>query len=396
MAAHGWTRPADLVAQLQRLWDRGELLSEAAAGEARYPLRLRLKGPSPRDLGQRFAEVREWVRELEEGARAARGFGYEVEFATVANRQLGSNQVPERVVVPTEADALRLVGATRAAERYRALKKSIVAAFPELEAWVVKRPLKVIELGEAWSRLLAVVRWFVDHPSSGLYLRQLDIEGVDTKFIESQRGVLAELLDRVLAAEPASQSPSGRPSLEQRFGLKGKPPLVRFRVLDPALFIQGLSDLTVTAADFARLDLKADTVFVTENEVNGLAFPPHARSVVVFGQGYAVDRLAEVRWLATRRLLYWGDLDTHGFGILNRLRHAFPGLTSILMDRETLLAHRALWVEEAEPHLGALEKLTPAEAALFRELQCDALGHHVRLEQERIAFGWVQRALAQV
>lgn len=37
---------------------------------------------------------------------------------------------------------------------------------------------------------------------------------------------------------------------------------------------------------------------------------------------------------------YWGDLDTHGSAILDRLRAWLPQTRSFLMDRETLLDHR--------------------------------------------------------
>ena len=39
-----WTRPAGLRAQVQKLWDRGELLASLVAGESLFPRRLVLKG----------------------------------------------------------------------------------------------------------------------------------------------------------------------------------------------------------------------------------------------------------------------------------------------------------------------------------------------------------------
>jgi hypothetical protein len=114
---------------------------------------------------------------------------------------------------------------------------------------------------------------------------------------------------------------------------------------------------------------------------------------VLFGQGYALERLGEVPWLATRRVFYWGDLDTHGFAMLDRFRGLFPHAGSLMMDRETLLAHRLMWVEEQKPSTEWLTRLTGAESALYRELQRGTHGERVRLEQERISFTWVRRAL---
>jgi hypothetical protein len=63
------------------------------------------------------------------------------------------------------------------------------------------------------------------------------------------------------------------------------------------------------------------------------------------------------------------------------------------MDRATLEAHRPLSTTEEVPHIAPLDRLTPKEAALYADLRYDRLGRSVRLEQERISFGWLQSAL---
>jgi hypothetical protein len=90
---------------------------------------------------------------------------------------------------------------------------------------------------------------------------------------------------------------------------------------------------------------------------------------------------------------YWGDIDTHGFAILNRLRHHVPQARSILMDRPTLLAHRDQWVREPAPTTAALDLLDPAEQALYRDLVTAEFGAAIRLEQERISFAAIEQAL---
>ena len=80
--------------------------------------------------------------------------------------------------------------------------------------------------------------------------------------------------------------------------------------------------------------------------------------------------------------------------MLDRLRAYFPRTRSLLMDQQTLLAHRALWVREQSPHGGSLSRLDLDERALFEELAGDRHGLGVRLEQERIPFGWVRKALS--
>jgi hypothetical protein len=124
-------------------------------------------------------------------------------------------------------------------------------------------------------------------------------------------------------------------------------------------------------------------VFITENEINGLAFPAVAHALVIFGLGYGVDLLSGVEWLK--------DLEIH-----YRLRSMFPSAQSLLMDRETLLAHRPLWVQEPAPHTGQLTRLTEAEQVLFEDLQYDRLGEQVRLEQERVSFNFLTQTLERI
>jgi hypothetical protein len=114
-------------------------------------------------------------------------------------------------------------------------------------------------------------------------------------------------------------------------------------------------------------------VFVVENESAGLAFPPMPGSVVVLGLGHAVSLIAAARWLADCEVHYWGDLDTHGFAMLDRLRASLPLARSLLMDRATLLAHRPLWTNEEAPYIASLDRLTTEEAALYADLRYDQL-----------------------
>jgi hypothetical protein len=115
--------------------------------------------------------------------------------------------------------------------------------------------------------------------------------------------------------------------------------------------------------------------------------------VALFGGGYAVSVLEQLGWLADRELIYWGDIDTHGFAILDRLRRCFPHARSMLMDRATLLAHEGQWVEETSPHVASLDRLQPDEAELYRDLVEDVLGRSVRLEQERVSYSAIERAI---
>jgi hypothetical protein len=378
-----WTQPADLRAQLLKLWSRGDLLASLVSGEALFPLRLTLKSPTSGEMSERFDEVRQWISTL----RAADG--YRVTLREFRHRVFGANSVPHEVWVDSLDAALMLMGKRRDAARFAALLDTTRQRQPLLLDWLARRPLRVLELAEEWARLLDIVDWLKANPRPGVYLRQVDIAGVHSKFIEAHRGVLAELADAVLPPEAVDFSASGVSQFAQRYGFRDKPLRVRFRLLGAVPD----ADITLDAASFARLDPGVSRVFITENEVNFLAFPPVDNSLVIFGAGYGFEMLADIDWLARCPIYYWGDIDTHGFAILDQLRARFAQVQSFLMDRATLLAFESQWGEEAAPTLRDLPRLTPPEQALYDELRDNRLRKNLRLEQERIGFDWVRASL---
>jgi hypothetical protein len=270
---------------------------------------------------------------------------------------------------------------------------------PLLLEWIARKPIKALELADVWDLLLDVVDWVKMHPSSGVYLRQVDIPGVHSKFIEAHRGVLTQWLDRVLSPEAVDTTATGVTGFARRYGFRDKPQRIRLRVIDAAHALlpgAGDADITLDADSFAHLAPTVSRVFITENEVNYLAFPPMPDSLVMFGAGYGFEVLARAVWLARCRVFYWGDIDTHGFAILDQLRTYLPHARSLLMDRATLIAFEAQWGAEDNQTLRDLPHLNIEERSLYDDLRDNRLAPSLRLEQERIGFGWVETALAEL
>ena len=385
-----WTRPADLHAQLERVWARGEILSSLVAGTALFPRRLSLKGPSASEMADRFDEVRAWATELAALAH------YRLERRAIRHRVLGANSLPKEVWVSSLEDAIAILGKEDAVKRFRRLIDMTLARVPALLEWLKQRPLRALEFAAEWDRLLAVITWLSANPRPGIYLRQIDIPGIDSKFIETHRGVLTELLDHSLPKTACDPSAIGINAFAQRYGFRDKPLRIRFRILDPDLAASFVGrDVTLDAESFARLRPTVSRVFITENEINFLAFPEHRGGLVIFGAGYGFTMLREARWLGRCRLSYWGDIDTHGFAILDQLRQDLSHVESFLMDRATLLAHESQWGFEDHPTVRELPRLGPEERLLFDDLRDNRIRPNLRLEQERIAFGWVQEALSR-
>ena len=391
-----WTTPSDLRAQIQKLWDKGLILASLAGGEALFPRRLTLKKPSSIELAGRFDEVRAWIAEL---LQSGQGAHYRVVMRDLRHRIIGSNSIPDEIWIDTTEDALNIIGKNRDAKRFSGLVALTRERQKPLLPWIAKRPLKTLELASDWPLLLDIISWIHTHPRPGIYLRQVDIPGVHTKFIEKNRAVLKELLDLVLPPGAVDTGAAGMDQFCRRYGFLEKPLRIRFRILDPelALLPSGTDqDIAVNQDAFNRLDLKVRRVFITENEINFLAFPGMPGSMVIFGAGYGFEMLAQAEWLHRCAIYYWGDIDTHGFAILDQLRVYFPHAGSLLMDRKTLLAHELQWVSEPQPLRRDLIRLDMEESALFDDLRYDRIRPAIRLEQERIGFGWIKTALKSV
>ena len=236
----------------------------------------------------------------------------------------------------------------------------------------------------AFATVVDVVDWLHSHPLGSLRPRQLPIRGVDSKWFETHRSLVTALLGGIGHADAVT--------------VLDAEPRLRLRILDGTLIgavdhevtvdrtsvraaAASLDDVTAPISRLGRLPVSPRLVFVFENLESVLAMPDWPGAVAVHGSGYAVDGVARLDWIDGARVIYWGDLDSHGFAILNRLRSHLPKVESVLMDEATLLAHADLWVPEPTPTTGDFSTLTGTEARALERLRAEG---SVRLEQERI------------
>ena len=309
----------------------------------------------------------------------------------VGGRVVGFNEVPRRAWVDSFDQAWRILKVNDLVGDFDDATSRADAEAPRLAEWARANPMALLATRDSWADLLRTVRWIEQSTASNHYLREIDIPGIDTKFIEQHRGILTTLLEVQL--DPARVDLSRpRSDFAGRFGFRGKPEYVRMRALEGEL-LGGLTELTVRVDELADRPPTQGTVFIVENDTTYLALPAAMEAIAICSGGYAVSRLAGLPWLAHRRVIYWGDIDTHGFAMLSQLRASLPLAESILMDRATLLAHESQWVREPKPTSARLPGLGDAEHGLYVDLIEDRFGEAVRLEQERISFGSVKEAL---
>lgn len=380
VSAFKWTSPADIRAAALRSWNSGELLREASAPSGVHPRRRPVKHPSASQLRTNYSEATAWAAAWSPPPR-----GCFLEYASVGANTIGANSLPAGVIFPSAAQEISFLGLSREEARFGQLLESVTQLDLSLHAWALRRPLELLQHGHNALTAARVAIWLAANPQPGIYLRQLSLAGVHTKFVESHRRLVDEMLHALV---PERALTSG--NYARRHGFLAVPDRVRLRFLDPSQApAVGMEDVEVTAAGFAQLDVDVDRIITTENLVNFVALPPMPRTLAVFGRGYGFEGLGGAAWVRNVDVLYWGDIDTHGFQILHQLRSHHPHVRSVLMDEETLLAHRDFWGRETAPTRAHLTSLTKLEGALYEALLEGTFAPLLRLEQELLGWDYV-------
>lgn len=257
-----------------------------------------------------------------------------------------------------------------------------------------------------FERLIALLSWFVENPKSGLYVRQLPVPGIDTKWVDlKRRGLVADLVRRI-TAPPLIALPDLSPEgLEQSgydaaadcdevsldfydiCGLRRPPTKLHLLVLCPALraALGGLRDVVAPIEELAQLNLKPARALISENKDTGLSLPDSAGTVAFIKLGNAVSLLGQLPWVKQLPVFYWGDVDTYGFSILARARKTLGNVNSMMMNLETLEKHRDRLVEERQQATNVDHALlTAQELEAYQGLLRNTWWTQKRLEQERL------------
>jgi hypothetical protein len=380
--------------EAERMFWREVLVAEAH-GEQVWPLRLRMGLKPPKDL----LAYESWLNALMDAAKPHRNPSFSISFIRRESRgELRKQSVPSALTFDGPVDFFGYLGRDGDLAAYRSCLEASVArtelkALPALLAWMRAHPKKVLGNAAVWTDLLAVCAYFTGQEATPhCYIRELPIE-VDTKFIERNAGILSELLPLML---PADRWRGEAKHFEDRLGLKRPEARVRCRLLDRALadaYLGGLTDVELPISDFAaaQLGLHIDQILVAENltsvEVLAATLPPTPATLVIWGAGAGAARLKRIPWLQhVRRMLYWGDMDAHGFAILASLRGAFPRAERFLMDEVIFDGHPHPSAGPRIPGsqleaIRAAGTLDDAEMAFLERLNRDGL----RLEQEKLS-----------
>jgi hypothetical protein len=357
--------------------------------ESQWPMEIALGIPTEQAALRQVEGVRAWVAAWQRW----QGVGT-LSWCERRWKALGVQRLPEKLLLQGPEDVAMWIGEATRWGRAQSRYPMLIAHWSVLAHQLPRYFDVLADYSDAdFRRLAEMLEWISRNPNSNLYPRQIPIAGADSKWLESRKGLISDLVATIQGG------PTGDRDFFRRCGLRPPPQLIRMRVLDPELRSRfgGLGDISAPWEEVASIGIQPTHAFIVENLQTGLAFDDLAGTVVIMRLGYAIDALGQIPWLHKARCIYWGDIDTHGFAILNRARAYLPSLETVLMDESTLMSHRDLWVEEKDQHSSTeLPLLTSTEQELYLSIKSNSGGQQVRLEQERIRWDMAWKAIQEI
>lgn len=377
-----------IAERIEKHWADSILAEIQGQDDPRWPWGVNLTSLNGQMLNERWSEVWRWIVDWNTWADVNRC------PLTTSNRRVGAARraIPSRISIPDINTAAAATGSgwpqclTVARERARILHK-------EFSYTLTPGLLRLAcDLSDVDFDLAgAAAAWFHQHDATGLTARQVPIAGLHAKWLDRNTRVVSGL--------------SGRKEL----GLVTRPSRIHFSYLDGPWIRQGNRRRDSIALDDTSQSpgYQPQAILITENKDSALFFPEVEGGIVIEGNGDAVIRLAQIPWIrACPIIFYWGDLDAHGFAILDRLRSAGIAAESLLMDEATL--HRyAPYASPTYADGSPLPQGTPSptpslsegERTLLERITDPAWNGPRRIEQERIplkaAHVELTRALSQ-
>jgi len=376
----------DLIKKIEKFYEKGDIFRAYIEQKDIFPIEIKLQKVTQKQIQSNFSEILKRNRELKEA-------NLPLIYKEVNFKNIGRQLLPISVCFKSLEEYLKFIKKEYEYQEFVALFDYLVSLYPSFKEIFLKKPFLVLEQKKNWQKLLNVVTFFVKNTNPKLYIRELSIDSVDTKFIEKYKKLIDLLLCAIFQKEPLKGFANF--AFEKRYCLKYPKPQIRFRILDKALYIQGLNDLELPLDAFKNLQIACKRVYIIENKITFLSFFDIKDAIVIFGSGYKLSLLKKIEWLKTKEIYYWSDIDEDGFAMLSQLRSYFPQTKSILMDSKTIESYKHLSVfHNNKTSFKELTNLTQNEQLIYNRLQNDFYGANFRLEQERIPFSYVKNALS--
>jgi hypothetical protein len=375
-----------------------DILASSVRSTPEFPKYISFSKVTAKDTNDNFPLIRDEIEVLIAESKDKKGYGYTVELIKRNYRKIGPQNFPDKIFFETLDDYLKFFRKGKEYEHFMLVIQKLTNDLPQLLPWVESNPMKVIDYLEEWDDIIKVCKYFLENPRPDIYIREIPLD-ISTKFIEKNTAIIKPLLD-ILIEEHVNKDEN---EFIKRFNLKDAESLIRFRILDFKIaqdLFSGVDDLSIPQSQFNKLDISCSRVFIFENKTNYsnifnfLTLPSIKNSIAIFGKGFCIALLKEAEWLSDKQIIYWGDIDAHGFQILSQIRGYFPKTRSCMMDFETFREFQHLAVTGADTNVVVLDNLTDREREIFEYLI--NLKENNRLEQEKIPHAYALKKIHEI
>ncbi len=377
--------PADVRALvLKREWNNDAGLKARLLNRKPFPIRIGLKPPAGRSAIADMAHFQKFI-----GQWRSYSSQKTIQWESRRYRALAEQTVPKFFILENIKELIEFVG-SKALARSEIWTKNMAPMLAISEALypVLVKHLKTFEsIRLADAELLGrVVKQLSSQIGAGLYLRALPLVGVDTKFLENYQTLISDVLDVLYNGEITANGGM----LEWLGCLENPRGWLTVRPLCESVKanIGGFPVMQLHSDVLREHALPANNILVVENMQSGLGLPLLEDTIAVFGGGKNISWM-DANWLKSRRVAYWGDIDTWGLSILSDVRAKLSSVKAIMMDPDTLGQHEDRMAVEPEPLQHLPKFLTDAEAQIFSDLK---VGNYLgsRLEQERLSPDYIR------
>jgi hypothetical protein len=376
--------PTDILTDIRRRLDRtwaGDLTGATTSWPYRFPLGTTTK--TELEAGWRTT-YQPLIRQWRDWAGA-----HPVQLHSQPKRVYTTTQnIPTHVEVADLGTAADMAGGSWSTRLTRARERihMVNSRFPDIPGLT-----RLIRGTDGYpdvdfALLLTVADWFKTNNAAGHTPRQVPILGVHAKWLNTHQPHILLL--------------TGRDTLGL---LPRHPARIHFTYLDPAYLATGARRHdSATVGDTFTPPYQPSVVVISENKDTAIHFPPTAGGIAVEGAGFGGKTAAAFPWLTKApHLYYWGDIDAHGYEILNGWREDGVHVTSVLMDLTTYdtYAHYGTNTDQNGIRLKpgsrkSLLCLTPDEHTVYQRLLDPSFPGHRRIEQERIPLHAAAEAIA--
>lgn len=214
-------------------------------------------------------------------------------------------------------------------------------------------------------------------------LRTLSLQGIDTKFFERNSRLVTALLDARFDGE------ASRIGLETFLGAisEGDHWLL---VMDLDGSLLPFRKQRVRSSELKGTPLPGKRLLIVENESCQHHLPDVSETIAVLGTGFDLE-WTEGPWLHSKRIGYWGDIDTWGLQFLATARQSLPHIDALMMTPD--IYEQNLEAAVPEPIVAGADVpvgLNDVEQTLYERILHEPRG---RLEQEFISEAVVREAI---